>query len=295
MGRKIPGLTVALGCAIAGLLGIASPAVAASSSAPVGEITMVSARFDNQVALSGNALEPQSTGSPVTVRFYVGATFVGQTQTVVCGQAAVIGCWSASPEQIHIPVELGGRAICAYGIDVDGVENGLLGCTLPYPSAQTAWGPIGSLDVAAVAPGLIQLKGWAGDVDGDRTTQLRVYSDGRLVVQRTADQPRADVYRAIHDVGPMTGFNFTLPSRPGPHQICVYAQNTGWSTAGNSTVGCVARTVPGVQPAGAHDPRGALDSVRLSPTSGAGFLQWLARGWAFDPDTSAPTTVLFRT
>jgi hypothetical protein len=231
----------------------------------------------------------------VTVRFYVGATFVGQTVTQVCGHAAVIGCWSASTDKIHIPVELGGRPICAYGIDPDGIENGLLGCTFPYPSTQTRWGPIGSLDLAAVAPGLLQLKGWAGDIDGDRTTKLRVYVDGRLVVQRTADQPRPDVQRAFFAVGPTTGFNFTLPARPGPHQICVFSQNTGWSTAGNSTVGCVTRTVPGVQQPGAHDPRGAIDSLRTSPTSMAGFFQFLSRGWAFDPDTGAPITVLFRT
>src|SRR5215213_2735459 len=80
MGRKIAALVVALGCAVAGLFGIVtSPASAAATGSPVGVFYEPSARFDDISILAGNASDPDTPGQAVTVRLYVGATFVGET------------------------------------------------------------------------------------------------------------------------------------------------------------------------------------------------------------------------
>jgi hypothetical protein len=290
MGRKVAALVVALGCTTAGLLGIAaSPVSAAATGSPVGVVYEPSARFDNVSILGGNARDPDAPGQPTTVRLYIGTTF--KAQTTAAGSAPFE--WSISSSVIG--AQWYDSTVCAYAINVGPGSNALLGCQRMRPTGNEDLTPRSSLDAAIVSPGLVQLRGWAGDPDGDRTTQLRVYYDGKLVAQKTADLARPDVAQVMPVLGPTTGFNVALPIAPGGHQICVYAQNTGRVGGANRTVGCVTRSVPGVRAAGPHDPRGFYDSIGAGPGAVFPNVVHRATGWAFDPDSSGSVQVRIRT
>jgi hypothetical protein len=290
MGRKVAALVVTLGCATAGLLGIAaSPASAAAPGSPVGVVYEPSARFDDVSIIGGNARDPDAPGQPTTVRLYIGTTF--KAQTTAAGSAPFE--WSISSSVIGS--QWYDSTVCAYAINVGPGSNALLGCRRMRPTGNQDLTPRSSLDAVIVSPGLVQLRGWAGDPDGDRTTQLRVYYDGKLVAEKTAALARPDVARVMPVLGPTTGFNVALPIAPGGHQICVYAQNTGRAGGANHTVGCVTRTVPGVRAAGPHDPRGFYDSIGSGPGAVFPNVVHSAVGWAFDPDSAGPVTVRVRT
>jgi hypothetical protein len=289
MGRKLGALIVALGCTVAGLLGSSVAPASAATGDPIGVVYEPAARFDDVSILSGNARDPDAPGQPTTVRLYVGATFVGAT--TAAGAAPYE--WSIASNTLNGPPSVD-ATVCAYGINVGPGSNVLLGCTPIRPSGSGDLTPRGSLDAAIASPGLVQLKGWAGDFDGDRTTQLRVYYDGKLIAEKTAELPRPDVQQAFPAVGPTTGFNMALPIAPGAHQICVYAQNTGRGGR-NSTVGCVTRSVPGVRAAGSHDPRGSYDDIGDGAGTPFPNVVHSASGWAFDPDSANPVQVRIRT
>jgi hypothetical protein len=146
------------------------------------------------------------------------------------------------------------------------------------------------------------VRGWAGDPDGDRTTQIRIAygpSDvnglptGGLEVEQTADLPRPDVATVHPAVGPTTGFNVTLPMAPGPVSVCISAQNTGLRGLRNTLIKCTSRNVPGARPLGPHDPRGVFDSFTTPQIASGPIVEYTARGWAYDPDSSGriPVTV----
>jgi hypothetical protein len=268
---------------------------------PIGAIDNVSARFDGIEVLSGWAASAADPDGPITVRFYLGSHFVDEVHTgdprpdvpQVWPSVGGASGWHYAFHEAVLATAHSGNELCAYGIDPGGGQNTRLGCrTLPV-SGFSLSNPIGSLDVAAASPGLLRLEGWAGDPDGDRTTQYRVYFDGALMLQRTAARPRPDVELAHPVVGPTTGFNLLLPVQPGPHFVCVYAQNTGPAGLQNSTIGCVTRTIPGPTAPGSHDPQGRIDSIRTTP--GGGHLTYSAVGWAYDPDSGGPVDVAFRT
>ncbi len=235
------------------------------------------------------------------MRFYLGAHFVAEVRTgdprpdvtAALGVGTVDPGWHSSFSDAVLASAHSGNVLCAYGINPDAGPNALLGCKQLPVSGNGPNNPIGSLDAATPSPGLIQLSGWAGDPDGDRTTQYRVYFDGSLMLQRTAAQARPDVQAVFPAVGPTTGFGSLLPVQPGTHFICVYAQNTGVAGLQNSTVGCVTRTIPGPTAPGPHDPRGRFDSIVTTP--GGGHLTYSAVGWAYDPDSGGPVNVVFRT
>lgn len=289
--RRTSALAGALACALTGLLGVAaSPASAAATGSPVGAITDVSARFDDQVAIGGYALDPDAPGAPITVRFSIGGLGAGETTTTTePGQSQPV-VWSGSPLTADP-----NTTICATAINVGPGSDTLLGCRRLVVASDPRFNPFGSLDATVVSPGLVQLKGWAGDPDGDRVSRLRVYYDGKLVAQKSGGGARPDVERAYPALGPTTGFNVALPIAPGTHQVCVYTQNTGVRGTANATVGCATRAVPGVRPPGPHDPRGAYDSIGSGPGSVFPDTIHSAGGWAFDPDSAAPVKVLVRT
>jgi hypothetical protein len=168
----------------------------------------------------------------------------------------------------------------------------LLGCRhIQLAGGSSVFNPIGFLEVAQPSPGLIQLRGWAADRDGTPTTRLRTSFDGSEVLESTTDVVRPDASFHPND---STGFNFSLPIAPGPHSICVYAQNTGLAGLQNLTVGCVNRTIPGVRAAGPHDPQGSLDGFSVEAIDQNGLFRWIPKGWAYDPDATGPINVRVR-
>ena len=152
--------------------------------------------------------------------------------------------------------------------------------------------PVGHLDSVQVSPGLIRLRGWAGEDDGPLVTRVDVAYDGNFVSHANASWRRPDV-QAATGLPLTTGFSLVLPIVPGPHSVCVYARNSDSRGFPFKTLGCRDVSVPGAGPRRAHDPRGSLDVLRsfFDQTTG---MHFRPVGWAFDPDASGPLTVRVR-
>jgi hypothetical protein len=100
--------------------------------------------------------------------------------------------------------------------------------------------PIGSIDLAGTAYGLIRVAGWVIDPDTSAPAQVHVYvASGGWAF--TADGSRPDVGAAFPGVGSLHGFDVAVPRvGAGPNTVCVYGIDVAGS-GGNVLLGC--RTV----------------------------------------------------
>jgi hypothetical protein len=147
------------------------------------------------------------------------------------------------------------------------------------------------VDEVITAPGLIHLRGWAGDRDAPNdTSEVRVYYDDVPELSLFGDKPRPDVPAVFPQLDATTGFDEDLPALPGHHRVCAYAGNVGKGGLQNTTLGCFEVDVPGPPQAGPRDPQGNQEHFDSSPVF-TGVLRYWAVGWAFDPDSSGPWTV----
>ena len=255
--RTLVVLAAAIACAVVGLTGTpagARPTAAAVPHAPIGAFDTATARFGNAalsqpnqqtITFSGWAADQDLPGSAVEVHLYLdGQPFqpVGtgrprpDVDAAVPWARAVDGVVghdarsrASTPARPSAPTRSTSRRAdrprCSAAT------------TSPGPTRTT---PVGSLDTVTVAPGLVRLRGWAGDPDGYRTTRLRVYYDhsAEPAADAVADLPRPDVRRAFPRLSPTTGFDLTLPIAPGARTVCVLAQNTGPAGFHNADLGC---------------------------------------------------------
>lgn len=121
------------------------------------------------------------------------------------------------------------------------------------------------------------VSGWAIDPDTAAPIPVRVYVEG-VGHELTADLDRPDVGAVHPGSGPDHGFSATLPATGGAHTVCAYAVDTGDGSSG--LLGCLPVVVPAGDPVGTIDvASGGVDGV-------------IVAGWAFDPETTAPTDVL---
>jgi hypothetical protein len=306
MWKRLLVLFAGVATALAGMAGIPTIDATAGASAtvtPVGSFDHVSARFDNLNGLSGWAADPATPGVSIRVHVYIDGYFIGQANTgdprpdVAAAMPSLGGStgWHLTTKQLDNVRSPNPTQFCAYALRNGGTVKFGLGChSFHLQPGPNPFNPLGALDLAAASPGLIQLRGWAGDPDGDPTTQLRIFYDGSEVLQTTASLPRPDVQSAL-GLSPTTGFNLSLPIMPGLHSICIVAQNTGNQGVQNTTVGCVSRTIPGVRTPGANDPRGHFDRIDGFNSGLAGDVEWKPVGWAYDPDAAGPITIRVRT
>jgi hypothetical protein len=173
-----------------------------------------------------------------------------------------------------VPANPGVQQVCAYGVNVGGGVNKLLGCktvtVLPHS-------PIGSFDSARPVIGGIDVGGWAIDPNTSASIPVHVYVDnvGHAI---TANGSRPDVGAAYPGYGNAHGYNARVPATPGVHTVCAYGINSA-GPGSNSSLGCKRVTVPSGPPFGSIDvAASAYGLIRVA-------------GWTVDPDTSAPTQV----
>ncbi|HEX7094412.1 MAG TPA: S8 family serine peptidase, partial [Acidimicrobiales bacterium] len=146
-----------------------------------------------------------------------------------------------------------------------------------HPVALTQPGsPIGTLDIADLAPGGIRVAGWALDPDTVAPVSVHVYVDGTLRAVTTAASPRADVAAAFPGWGSPRGYDQAVPVADGDHTVCTYGIDAG-PGSGNVLLGC-----RGVRTGVVI---GSLDVVQPS-VGGA-----RVAGWSLDRGTAAPTHV----
>jgi hypothetical protein len=168
----------------------------------------------------------------------------------------------------------GWHNVCAYGINVGGGSNQLLGCrqVLVDPN------PFGQFEIARQAVGGIRVTGWAIDPETSSPIQVHVYVDNGGTNLGLASQSRPDVgsYFAYAGYGASHGFDADIGVGPGGHWVCAYAINSGYGA--NTLLGCRWVVVD-------TSPFGSLD------TASPGKQSIHVSGWSLDPDTSSPIAV----
>jgi len=191
------------------------------------------------------------------------------------------------------------HTVCVYAMNVGpGTPFVTLGCQLIPAFGTTNLGdPEGFLENVSVLPGALRLQGWAGDPDPDAAPAppLRVFQDGRPLVDVTPSLARPDVHAVLPGLANAAGFDAEVPALPGLHIYCVDAGNTGNYGTNNTSLGCVLRDVPGPPAPAAPDLHGALDALVPHSDEPNGYVTGTyAEGWAWDPSGDPPYRVTIR-
>jgi hypothetical protein len=245
------------------------------NAAPVGALDVVRAG-PSGVTVSGWTLDPD-TSAPNDAHVYID----GVGASVVADQprpdvAAVYGLGERHGFTHTRTLPRGQHTVCLFSIDTSGGTNTLVACrdvTVGAPAPRTP--PIGVVESVVASNTAVSVGGWALDPDTTDPVSVHVYVD-RTGVARLADLPRRDV-AAVHGRGDRHGFQVSVPAKPGRHEVCVYAINTG--PGGNTLVACRAVVVPD------RVPIGAVEAVTVRGD------RLETSGWALDPDTTASTDV----
>lgn len=248
----------------------------AKQRAPVGVVDSVtSPAGSGSIRVTGWALDPDTNAS-ISVHVYVDgkAARSATAGTSRPDVGAAYGRGNLHGYDVTVPAVGGAHQVCVFAIDASGGANPSLGCRSVSVANKA---PIGSVDSVVGSAGKITVSGWALDPDTTASINVHIYVDGKPVTSERAKTSRPDVGR-IHGKGDLHGFSRSVGASDGAHQVCVYAIDpTGGS---NPQIGCRSVTVRNAV------PRGTLDAA-TSTTPG----KVQVRGWAFDPDTTAPVAV----
>lgn len=105
------------------------------------------------------------------------------------------------------------------------------------PAPPPANRPFGHLDAVTTDHATIRVRGWAIDPDTTAPIMIRIQVDG-LNNFTEADGPRPDVAAAHPGVGAGHGFDATLPTPHGFHDVCVHADDVGPGAGVDVNLGC---------------------------------------------------------
>jgi hypothetical protein len=114
----------------------------------------------------------------------------------------------------------GRHVVCVTAVNLGQGRSSVLGCL--WVTVQNA-NPIGWLDRVDTTPTSITVTGWALDPDTTSPINVHTYLDGHIT-GFTANTSRPDV-GLIYGKGDNHGFNTTLPTTQGTHQLCLYLIN----------------------------------------------------------------------
>ena len=264
-------------CDLASLQALAGSGGGAGS--PFGILHSISVPEPTYANVFGWAIDPDSR-NPIPVDVYVygpdGQPGVGQ-RLDAGGEfpglaAAYPGFGGAHAYFTAIPVPLGAKQVCAFGINVGSGGNSLLGCK------SLGGDPFGVVDSArAVGPGRIEVSGWAIDPNGVTPTQVVARVNGVDTVV-TANQNRPDLGNPS-GLGNLHGYTATVAVPAGGNvQVCMGAVNS-IGPGSSASLGCRTVALPGGSPIGVVDTAvGGIGSLSVT-------------GWVVDPDTAAAIDV----
>lgn len=250
--------------------------VTVTKASPDGRVDSVTTVVGG-VAVRGWTYDPNQPKTALTVKVSVG----GKVTTIPANRTrADVGKAYPAAGAVHgyeatVPAVSGNAKVCVTAVNVGAGHDAQLGTCTTVRAVASA--PDGRVDQVAPVSGGVSVRGWAIDGDTAKPINVDVYVDG-VGKRFPADVVRSDIGAAYPAFGAAHGYQATVAAKPGPHQVCVYAINTGAGSA-NTTLGC--RTVQVASP-----PAGRLDSV----TPGAGAVT--VNGWAYDPDTGAAPIAL---
>jgi len=233
--------------------------------------------------------DPAAVGS-TTVRFHDAAWVAGTTADVrvsAGGASTQIATRVPVAQGTNaVPFTLGSLAPGSYRVEVRMYHPSGAG-SLSFASVPVSMtgpsnaAPKGSFDSASGSSSGATVRGWAFDPDASGATEVRLYDQTsgapRPVGSVMTSLARPDVQRAVPGAPANTGWSTTVALPTGNRTVCAYAINQ--PAGDNPLLGCVAVTVSNTA------PRGSLDAVAATASG------FVVRGWAFDPDTTAPLSV----
>ncbi|RUR01332.1 hypothetical protein [Labedella endophytica] len=193
---------------------------------PVGRIDTVTAApggFD----VTGWALDPDSA-SPISVHVYVDGKHVATTKadrsrTDIASAYPAYG--AAHGYTARVQASAGTHTVCAYGINVGGGKNGMIGVCKQV--VVRGGSPDGRLDSVTPTANGATVSGWAIDYDTASPITVHLYVDGRMTTTTVANVTRPDIAAAYPKWGGAHGFTASLPLSKGVHEICAYGINVG--------------------------------------------------------------------
>ncbi|MET0865762.1 MAG: hypothetical protein ABWZ98_15640, partial [Nakamurella sp.] len=208
---------------------------------PISSLDFVAAVPDSKVRVRGWAFDPDEPATALQIAVYednVGIGWVpsGQPRPDVNSAYGITGNHGFD---FLIDSPPGDHSIQVYAINVGGgTGNPMVG------TGQVRVGiPMGSLDRVVANGRRVSVQGWAFDPDQPNTAiAVAVYRDSVLLGWFPTGDPRSDI-NSVFGIGGNHGFNITIDSPPGRHEIHVYAINVGPSS-GNPLVGSRTVDVP---------------------------------------------------
>ena len=283
--------TAVAGLVLCSVLGVsvASSAHAAAQQGPVGAVDTISETAGTW-RVTGWMWDPSGSATRVTAEVNgapaLASQLLGEARPDVA--AAVPGAPGDTGFMVGLKAP-GTGIVCVFATTEAGEKEALLGCVGTPPSGALPGSPAGALDAVTPEVGRVSVVGWAADPDGapaewEAPARVHVYVDGRFFVHLGRDTARPDVDAAVPFAGPSAGFAAVLPARAGPHQICVYAINSGRSGR-NVTLGCRDVVVPSTR--GSAPPFGALDGTYTGEVYGSADRTAGGFGWAAAPQQAA--------
>lgn len=167
----------------------------------------------------------------------------------------------------RVTLSEGTHRVCISVRDVGYGSSRSMGCR----SVALRFTPTAALTSLTASSTGFSVKGWASDPDTTKAIAARVTVDGKTKATVTASAKGSS----------HSGHNFTtwLATRTGKHTVCVIGVNTLYGRS-DSKASCRTITL-------ALKPLGRFESVARSGGSNL-----LVKGWAFDPDTSSPISVV---
>jgi hypothetical protein len=222
---------------------------------PVGSFDSASSTTPTSISVAGWALDPTTT-APINADVYLDGvgTRLSANQSRPDVGAAYPGFGDLHGFAATMATTAGTHQVCVYALHSATGPNPSLGCR----TVATNQAPIGSVDVASSpTPTSVMVHGWALDPDTTAPINADVYIDG-IGTRLIANQSRPDVGAAYPGAGAQHGFDATLATTLGTHQVCVYGIDS--ASGQNTTLGC--RTVNTIRPVGfnAISPTRVLDT-----------------------------------
>lgn len=229
-----------------------------------------------RATVRGWAVDPDAPTQPIDVEVVVdGATVARATasETRADVGAALPGFGPAHGYTVTVPVGAGRHEVCVRAVNVPSGGSPTLGCSWVTPPSGS---PVGNFETAVGERGAVRVTGWA--VDPDTVDPVYAYvtvaGQGSYVL---GNGTRTDVGRAYPGYGDARGFSGSVPAPEGTQVVCVTLSNVG--VGAHTSLGCRTVTVASGSPVGNFE----------SATGTPGALT--VRGWALDPDTTAPIYV----
>jgi hypothetical protein len=216
-------------------------AITVPGDSPFGAIDLIGTAAG--IHVTGWAIDRQSL-QPVSVHYYLDGVGVERLPANVYRPdvgRAFPGMGDNRGIAVQVAAGPGAHQLCAYGINIGGGPNALLGCKNVSVPAATVNAPFGAIDLFPAGGGVV-VTGWAIDRDTTNPVNVHFYVDGVGSASVSANVNRPDVGRAYPGFGDNHGIEVTLPSGAGTRQVCAYGINVGSGT--NALLGCKTVVVP---------------------------------------------------